>query len=64
MSEQAERLAAFTARHPWIVIRRPDQNGDQWRASWLTPVKKGGAEEVKRPDDGGLLDYLEARFGS
>lgn len=60
---QAARLAEFRARRPWIQITPPLEDGLPWRASWLTPVERGGAEEVRRDDDKTLLDYLEGRFG-
>lgn len=61
--EFSTRLAEFTERYPWVIIRSPAQNGTpQWRASWLTPPERGGAEEVKDLDPKRLLDELKARF--
>ena len=58
------RLAGFRARCPWVQILSPERSGSpQWRASWLTPVERGGAEEVKDQDPERFLDRLEARFG-
>ena len=58
------RLAGFRARCPWVQILSPEQTGGpMWRASWLTPPERGGAEEVKHTDPDALLDRLEARFG-
>jgi hypothetical protein len=59
---QAARLAAFKEQHRWIQISAPIAPGLSWRASWLTSVRRGGAEEVRGADDNELLDYLEARF--
>lgn len=61
--DQAVRLAGFRERRPRIQITPPLEDGLPWRASWLTPVEAGGADEVKADDAEALLDELEARFG-
>lgn len=62
--ELPPRLAAIAKQRPGIVILSPAQSGArQWRASWLTSVDRGGAEEAKHDDPDGLADYLEGRLG-
>lgn len=57
------RLAAIKALRPGILIMAPEAGlSSQWRASWLTSVAKGGAEEAKHDDADCLADVLEERF--